>query len=77
MLACRICRLPLSAAQSRHTQRHCLCVAAEIAQQQPYSMAADVWSLGVVLFAMLTGKPPFQADKVGLRLWLSLHRQAG
>ena len=73
LLACRESRLRLPAAHHRHTQRYCQCVAAEIAQQQPYSMAADVWSLGVVLFAMLTGKPPFQADKVGLHL----HWQAG
>eukprot|EP00891_Asterochloris_glomerata_P004283 jgi/Astpho2/4283/e_gw1.00064.64.1_t len=55
--------------ESPDCERHTICgtpnyIAAEIAQQQPYSMAADVWSLGVVLFAMLTGKPPFQADKV-------------
>lgn len=34
-------------------------VAPEIVAQQPYKEACDFWSLGVVLFILLSGTPPF------------------
>ena len=34
-------------------------VAPEILMQQPYDAACDFWSLGVVLFILLSGMPPF------------------
>jgi len=34
-------------------------VAPEVIDRKPYDMRCDYWSLGVVLFLMLSGTPPF------------------
>ena len=38
-----------------------LFMAPEILKQQPYSYKVDIWSLGIMVFMMLTGKLPFPA----------------
>ena len=58
---------------SRQSLRYTLCgsplyMAPELlnlAEGEGYNpMAADVWSIGTVLFAMLTGRPPFRASSL-------------
>eukprot|EP00698_Gefionella_okellyi_P021219 TRINITY_DN6813_c0_g1_i1.p1 TRINITY_DN6813_c0_g1~~TRINITY_DN6813_c0_g1_i1.p1 ORF type:complete len:627 (-),score=92.98 TRINITY_DN6813_c0_g1_i1:153-2033(-) len=39
-----------------------LYMAPEILRFQKYDAKADLWSVGVILFELLTGKPPFKAD---------------
>jgi serine/threonine protein kinase len=39
-------------------------LAPEVAAGRRYGLSADVWSLGVALFTMLTGHPPFQGARV-------------
>ena len=34
-------------------------VAPEVLEQRPYNSSCDYWSVGVVLFIMLSGSPPF------------------
>mmetsp|Transcript_31295 Transcript_31295/g.41415 ORF Transcript_31295/g.41415 Transcript_31295/m.41415 type:complete len:104 (+) Transcript_31295:443-754(+) len=36
----------------------------EVLKGQPYDMKADVWSLGTVLFQMLTGERPFKGKDI-------------
>ena len=33
----------------------------EIIESRPYSFKSDIWSLGVMLYEMMTLKPPFDA----------------
>lgn len=37
-------------------------MAPEVIEKNPYGKAADVWSLGVVIYDMMVGKPPFYAS---------------
>ena len=39
-------------------------LAPEIAQQKPYTFAADWWSFGTLLYEMMTGSPPFYSENV-------------
>lgn len=38
-----------------------LYMAPEVVQEQPYNHTADLWSLGVILYELATGSPPFSA----------------
>jgi fused-like protein len=38
-----------------------LYMAPEVVQEQPYTHTADLWSLGVILYELSTGTPPFSA----------------
>src|SRR5687768_3620432 len=37
-------------------------VAPEVLDGSPYNKAVDYWSLGIVLYQFLVGKPPFEFD---------------
>jgi len=41
-----------------------LYMAPELVQQQEYNHTADLWSLGVILYELLTGRPPFYTNNL-------------
>ena len=41
-----------------------LYMAPELVQEQPYTHAVDLWSLGVILYELHTGKPPFYTTSI-------------
>ena len=41
-----------------------LYMAPELIEQQPYDHKADLWSLGCILFELLTSKPPFSTNSI-------------
>lgn len=45
-------------------------ISPEIVRRDAYGMASDIWSLGCMLVALLTGRPPFQGDQISETLHL-------
>lgn len=39
-------------------------ISPEVLNSQPYGLQSDLWSLGCILFALLTGTPPFECPSV-------------
>lgn len=37
-------------------------IAPEILQERPYGFSVDWWALGVLMYEMMAGQPPFEAD---------------
>ena len=42
-----------------------LYMAPEVVQHKPYDHRADLWSLGVILYELFVGEPPFYTDSIG------------
>ena len=50
-------------------ERETLCgtpnyISPEVILNRPYGLQADLWSLGCIMYAMMTGKPPFECATV-------------
>lgn len=39
-------------------------VSPEVISKKPYGISTDLWALGCILYAIYTGKPPFESDTV-------------
>jgi fused-like protein len=39
-------------------------MAPELVKEQPYNHTADLWSLGVILYELLVGQPPFYTNSI-------------
>ena len=39
-------------------------IAPEILNETGHSFEVDIWAVGIVIYALLIGKPPFEADTV-------------
>ena len=49
-------------------------IAPEVYEGKTYGTAIDIWSVGIVFFALLTGYSPFPSAEDDVMKWLVLHR---
>ena len=48
-------------------------VAPEVLQKQPYTFSCDVWSLGCIIYALLSGSLPFDHESQKETIRMTLH----
>ncbi len=48
-------------------------VAPEVLKKEPYSFSCDLWSLGCILYALLSGSLPFDDDSQKETIRMTLH----
>lgn len=54
----------LSILQAHNISLHCRYIAPELLENQGYTKTVDWWTLGVLLYEMMTGLPPFYDENV-------------
>ena len=50
-------------------------VAPEVLKKEPYSFSCDIWSLGCIVYALMSGSLPFDDDSQKETIRLTLHHQ--
>jgi fused len=48
----------------------------ELVQEQPYDHRADLWSLGIILFELFVGQPPFYTNNIYSLISLIVQQEA-
>lgn len=50
-----------------------LYMAPELVQEKPYTYTVDLWSLGVILYELAVGRPPFYTDRIVSLIQMIVH----
>jgi fused-like protein len=77
-----LCDFGFARAMSQHTtvltsiKGTPLYMSPELVQEQPYDHRADLWSLGIILFELFVGQPPFYTNNIYSLISLIVQQEA-